>query len=131
MTTIEALLVQHLTEDPDVYELVGERIFAARKPLKQPHPLVVYRRISTSHTMSHDGRGLVGPRFEFACWGENDAQARQLRRAVAAAFDVATTAEFRSFVENEMELTFSDAALPMGVVDVRVWYDPDLELATS
>jgi hypothetical protein len=128
---IEELLVEHLKDDGAVYALVGERIFAGRKVLNQEMPLIAYRRVSTLKTMTHDGPSLAGPRFDFFCWGENETQARQLRVAVSQAFDVATTPEFRSFVENELEQEFPPASLPVCVVDVRVWFDPAIEAEAS
>lgn len=125
--TIEESVVTHLANDVGVSALVEDRVFAGRRPLQSRMPLVVYRRISTRRTMSHDGITLRGPLFEFSCWAENETQARTLRRAIAAAFDVASTADFRSFIENEMEIENADTALPMAIVDVRVWYAPDLE----
>lgn len=129
--SIEALLVEHLKDDPDVAALVDGRIFAGRKVLDQPMPLVAYRRVSTLKTMTHDGPGLAGPRFEFACWGSDETESRRLRRAVARAFDVVRTEDFRAFVENELEIEFPTPSLPMCVVDVRIWFDPDVEVEAS
>lgn len=128
--TLEAALVAHLLDDGAVSSLVDERVFKGRVPLKQPYPLITYRRVSTRKTMTHDGPGLAGPRFEISCWASDETTASALRRAVTAAFDVVTTTDFRSFIENEMEIEFSDANLPRAIVDVRLWYDPSTELAS-
>lgn len=127
--TIEALLREHLLYG-ETGVLVGERVFAGRKPEKKPMPLVAYRRVTTLGISSHDGRTFWGPRFEISCWGANDTEARELRRAVVRDLDFARTAEFRSFIENDLEIDFPDAAIPRAIVDVRVWYDPALEDAS-
>jgi site-specific recombinase XerD len=73
---------------------------------------------------------MWGPRFEISCWGSNETEARELRRAVIRDFDFATTSDFRSFIENETEMFFADGSASRAVVDVRVWYDPALEDAS-
>lgn len=129
--TIEAEILAHLMNDTDVAALVGESIFSRRHPAKAPAPFIVFRRVSTLPTMTHDGPNLRGARFEFACWGENGTQSGAIRRAVARAFDVVTTSMFRSFIENELEIEASEQALPRSFVDVRIWYDPALEQEAS
>jgi hypothetical protein len=129
--SIEADILDHLLADSDVTAIVGDSIFSRRHPAKVPAPFIVFRRVSTLPTMSHDGPGLRGARFEFACWGENGTQSGEVRRAVARAFDVVTTMTFRSFIENELEAESADTALPRSFVDVRIWYDADLEFVAS
>lgn len=122
--------MEHLETDETVADLVEDRIFPVRKPDGTKHPLIVYRRISTLTTSTHDGPGLRGPRFEFSCWGATETEARQVRRAVAAAFDSVRTPDFHSFVDNEGEAYDPTPALPRAIVDVRIWFDPAIEAAS-
>jgi hypothetical protein len=129
--SIEADILDHLMSDMDVSALVGDSIFSRRHPAKVPAPFIVFRRVSTLPTMSHDGPGLRGALFEVTGWAVNGTQAGELRRAIARAFDVVTTTTFRSFVQNELELEATAETLARGIVDVRVWYDSSLEAIAS
>lgn len=129
MSTIEALLREHLL-DGEAGALVGEKVFAGKKPDKTPLPLIAYRRVSVRGISSHDGRTMWGPRFEISCWAPNETEARELRRAVVRDFDFVTTPEFRSFLETDVEMFFADGSASRAIVDVRVWYDPALEDAS-
>ena len=129
--TIEADILDHLASDVNVTSIVDDKIFSRRHPPKVNAPFIVFRRVSTLSTMSHDGPGLRGARFEFACWGSDGTESGRLRRAVANAFDVVRTATFWSFIETELEAEFPTASLPRSFVDVRLWYDAQAEFAAS
>jgi hypothetical protein len=129
--SIEADIRAHLVADMDVLALVGDSVFSRVHPPGMLAPFIVFRHISSRPTMSHDGPGLRGALFEVTGWAVDGTQAGELRRAIAQAFDVVTTATFRSFIENELELQATPQNLARGIVDVRVWYDPALEAIAS
>lgn len=128
---IEESFVSYLLDDAWVSSLVDDRIFPGGIPLKTEYPAISYRRATTRKTMSHDGPGLAGPVYDFHCWGSGERDMRELRDAVSRAFDVVTTEDFRSFVENEIDLgRLSEANRPLAVVSVRIWHDPAIAEAS-
>lgn len=123
--SIEQVIHDYLLDDTAVGAIVNERVFAVRLPQKAPLPAITYRRIAKRRIQSHDGPSLAVPLFSFTCWGTSEKEARQLRSAVASAFDLANEAEFRSMVENEFEQEFAQSRTPQSIVDIRFWIQPE------
>lgn len=71
-TSIAAFLATNVT-------LAGGHIHALRLPQDPTFPALVYQRISTVRTYSHQGdSNLPECRFQITCWGSTYASVRQL-----------------------------------------------------
>jgi hypothetical protein len=83
---VEAALVARLCAHAGVNGLAGERIYPLVASRGSALPLVVYREVSRSPTMTHAGRGtLVCAGFEFTCLGDHYAAVKELAGQVESA----------------------------------------------
>lgn len=132
MASIDESLVSILTTSPAVTAICGQRIYPLTARQTAVKPLVIYQRISSMRSRSHDGpSGLARQRFQFRCVGNGFAEARGLADAVRGALDgyQGTVAGVRIdavLFENEMDM--DDVALDAEataysvLMDFFVWH---------
>ena len=71
--TLEEALVAYLEADTGLSALIGDGIHALKAPQKATFPHVVYQRISTERTKTHDqtAKGLTTARIQFDVFAES------------------------------------------------------------
>jgi hypothetical protein len=82
-----------LSEDHDLTELVGTRIYPGRAPARVTLPFVKYFRVSNPHIETQEGATMAYPRVQFTVWAttalEAETVALALKRAVRTIPDAA------------------------------------------
>ena len=87
-TSIEGALVAILEGDATVNSLVGTKIFPNKVPQGTAMPAITYQQISgpRDHVMAGP-TGLVDARYQFNCWSDKYAQAKEVFEAVRIILD--------------------------------------------
>jgi hypothetical protein len=91
-------------------------IYPAYLPERADRPAIVYRRISTTRNLNHDGPdGLVEARFQFAAHAATHPEALDLARAIRARIHgrrggITTEGIALIAVDNELDLGFTPDA---------------------
>lgn len=68
---IEEQLVAIVEGDEAIAALVADRIYPLMLPPEPTLPALVWQRIDTRDDHTHDGPGLVHPRFQWTCWASS------------------------------------------------------------
>ncbi len=70
---IEAAIASYLASQPDLVQLIGDRIYPVKLPQDPAMPAVTYQRISTVPVKTLDGPNPAHQRvrLQFSCWGED------------------------------------------------------------
>jgi len=130
VATVQEALVQILTADGAVHDLVGDRVYPAAVPQGGVLPAVAYKRISNMRVYSHGGDShLARPRFQLDCVAESYSEAVRVAEAVTTALsgyrgDEVVRVE-ATFIENEMDyfqLLDDDSRRYIASVDVFIWH---------
>lgn len=85
MPTLEAALVDHLTNDGAVSAIVDDRVMPLRIPEGTVYPAITYQRISAVRTYTYDAASWARARMQVDCWATTANVAMTLGEAVLAA----------------------------------------------
>lgn len=85
---IEEAINQRLRTDPAVVDLVGDRVYPADAAQGEQLPYVIYEEAEQQRMRTLTGYvNLRSFLLHIDCWGQNRAQAKAVRKAVAASLD--------------------------------------------
>ena len=91
MTVLENGLVSYLKATAGITTLVSSRIYPFMFPDGVTMPCLVYQRIDTPRTLTHDTSGATGdlahPRFQFDAWAETYSEVKVITDALRAALN--------------------------------------------
>ena len=108
--SLESKLYTLLSGDASVSALVVARIYPVVLPQSVTLPAITYSRISGGQVNSLSGySGLEQPRIQVDAWATTHVVVKELRDAVHAAMNGATT--FRALLESDMDLYEDDTKI--------------------
>lgn len=88
MTTVEEALFYQLSNDSDVTDVVGTRIFPNVIPQDATLPAVAYQRVSGPRLLAHDGpTGYATGRFQLTCTGSSYSSVKEAVNALRGSLD--------------------------------------------
>lgn len=126
--SIESGLYTHLTNDPDVSALVGDRIYPLLVPQDASLPAIAYQRISTGREEAHTGpSGLCSARIQLTCIADSYESAKSVADAVRKSLDgfsgtMGTFEVGACFVVNDRDDWASSFDVPVVRLDVIIWH---------
>lgn len=137
MTTLalEKALFDYLTSDPNVENLVSDRVYPIRVPEGAQLPAVTYARVSANRIYTHDAfedtNAFVRTRIQINCWSTKADEALEIGEAVMLALsgyegDMSGTLIGASFVALEMDQYEGESKLFRKTLDFQIMYEDNL-----
>ena len=126
--SIESGLYAHLTSDPDVSALVGDRIYPLLVPQDATLPAIAYQRISTGRDETHTGpSGLSQARIQLTCIADSYDAAKAVADAVRSSLDgfsgtMGGINVGACFVTNDRDDWAASLDMPVVRLDVIIWH---------
>lgn len=83
---LEQALYNHLSTNPGLVAVAGDRIYPLKRPQGCTYPLVTFFRVSGPRQRTF-GASTGKPRFQVTCWAKSYAETKAVADAVIAAMD--------------------------------------------
>jgi hypothetical protein len=109
-----------MTIEQEVYDLVSsavDNVYPNAIGPQAQYPLVIYQRITTGRSRSHDGTAEVRPLFQLTAWDRSVAVARETARSVV---DVLEPLGNQTLIEGHRETYDPGNKLHGVIVEVRL-----------
>lgn len=124
LPTIEEAIFAYLSNNSFVTDLVSTRIYPVKFPQTTTMPCIVYQRIDTPRSYTHDDGGALGafatPRFQFEAWSTTYAEGKRISDTIRNALN-----HFKGELGySSVVVTVSDIAAQNETVE----YSPEFEL---
>ena len=129
--TLESALYAIGTGDATLNALISGRMVRDRLPHGHNLPAVVYRSLTNTPQLAHDGQsGVDRVRYQLDCWDDSPDGAEALQNAVVNAFaGYAGTTGSRKLsvfaVEVQGSIPDPETALSRRVIDLLIWDEGD------
>jgi len=102
---------------------VASRIYPMVLPQEPEFPSLTYQHISAPREYSHDGAGLVNPRYQFDCWSDDHDEALAVAAELVAISKLAGPFFAQAaFIENESGHYEPETGYYRIIVEALLWH---------
>lgn len=121
-------LFEYLDNHAGLSEEVDSRIYPLLLPQNPTLPAVTYVRISSPELHTFERAFLPHPRFQFDCWAESYARAKDVAAQVQAALDLYRgamgdyTVEV-SILDGERDMYDAETKIWHVIIEAIIWYE--------
>jgi len=127
--SIEADMVTYILTLTSITDIIGARIYYQKLPEVPTLPAIVYNRISSPRSRTHDGdSNLSKPRIQYSCWGETPENVMSLADAFEDEFKsfsgtAGSSTVYATIVENRLSLIDEESKFYHIPIDLMVQHN--------